>query len=86
MEVIKDWGWPATAPLRLAIFFGLSALKEETYNLLSTDIHSENMPCESFAESPEPLDGLGGREPLRGAHYCQPPRQRVLTHFLFNVL
>ena len=72
--------------LRLAILFGLSAVKEETYNPLSTDIHSENTPYESIAESPESLDGLGGRKPLRGAHYCQPPRQRALTHFLYNVL
>ena len=70
------------APLRLAILFGLSAVKEETNIPLPTDIHSKITPYAFIAESPEPLDGLGGREPLRGAHYCQPPRQRALTHFL----
>ena len=59
--MIKDWRRPAAAPLRLAIPFGLSACKEEIYNPLSTDIHSENTPYATIAESPEPLDGLGGR-------------------------
>ena len=47
--------------LRLAILFGLSALKEEINSPLPTDIHSGNTPYAIIAESPEPPDGLGAR-------------------------
>ena len=70
----KVWRRPAAPLLRLAIIFGLSAQIKETPFLHHIDIQSEKPPPAHLAESPEPPDGLGGREPLRGAHYCQPPR------------
>ena len=59
--MIKDWRRPAAPLLRLAIPFGLSAIKEETNTPFHTDIHSKNRHYASIAESPEPPDGLGAR-------------------------